>query len=80
VQDRLKYVEHLKKMLDWFKVLDEIDLKDYKPFIHSGFHKLLLREDKILQFKEENKIIKNFPEKIDRFLKAFSPIKESKKR
>lgn len=79
-QERTKYVEYLKRMLDWFKVLDELDLEDYKPFIHLGFHKLSLREDKILEFKEQNKIIENFPEKIDRFLKAFSPIKEFKKR
>jgi aspartyl-tRNA(Asn)/glutamyl-tRNA(Gln) amidotransferase subunit C len=80
IKDKKKYVEHIEKMLNFFKILDEIDLKNYKPFIHSGFNKLNLREDKVLEFNNRDKIIKNFPDKIQDFLKAFSPIKEIKKK
>ncbi|MEO0262250.1 MAG: Asp-tRNA(Asn)/Glu-tRNA(Gln) amidotransferase subunit GatC [candidate division WOR-3 bacterium] len=80
LKDKRKYIEHIQKMLDFFKTLDEIDLKNYKPFIHSGFHKLYLRKDEGIEFKEKERIIENFPEKIERFLRAFSPIKEFKKK
>lgn len=80
IENKEKYVKHIERMLNFFRVLDEIDLKDYKPFIHSGFNKLFLRKDEIIEFKEKERIIENFPDKIDKFLKVFSPIKEFKKK
>ena len=80
IKDKEKYVKHIEKMLNFFKTLDEIDLKNYKPFIHSGWSKLSLRKDKVIEFKDKERIIENFPDKIDNFLKVFSPIKEFKKK
>lgn len=80
IENKEKYIKHIERMLDFFKILDEIDLKNYKPFIHSGFNKLHLRKDEILEFENKEKIIENFPEKIEKFLKVFSPIKEFKKK
>ncbi|MEO0275483.1 MAG: Asp-tRNA(Asn)/Glu-tRNA(Gln) amidotransferase subunit GatC [candidate division WOR-3 bacterium] len=80
LKDKKKYIQHIQKMLEFFKILDEIDLKNYKPFIHSGFNKLHLRKDKPVDFENRERIIENFPEKIENFLRAFSPIKEFKRK
>lgn len=80
IQEKEKYVEHLKRMLEWCRVLDELDLEKYRPFIHSGLNRLKLREDIPIKFENTDKIIENFPERIERYLRAFSPIKEIKKK
>lgn len=80
IENKEKYIKHIERMLEFFKVLDEIDLKNYKPFIHSGFNKLFLRKDEVIEFEGKERILENFPDKIDKFLKVLSPIKEFKKK
>ena len=67
-----KYATELSDILGFVEKLDEADTDGIEPIAHITGAKNVVREDKIIEYSEETKdnIIKNFPEKKDRFDKV----------
>jgi len=67
-----KYSTELSDILGFVEKLNEVDTKNIEPIAHITGAKNVVREDKIIEYSEETKdnIIKNFPEKKDRFDKV----------
>ncbi len=69
-----KYLEHFSKILEFFKKIDELDLRDEKPFFYLEHLRTDLREDKVFDFKDKELLFKNSPFKKGNFLVTESPI------
>jgi len=58
-----------QKILNFFNLLKKVELKEeenfYLPWLKGKF-----REDEIKEFQEKDLILKNFPEKEGKYLKA----------
>ncbi|MDI6777583.1 MAG: Asp-tRNA(Asn)/Glu-tRNA(Gln) amidotransferase subunit GatC [Patescibacteria group bacterium] len=67
-----KYLKELSDILGFVEKLNEADTDGIEPIAHITDAKNETREDKIIEYSEETKtgIIKNFPEKKDRFDKV----------
>jgi len=73
-EERSKYDEHFSRMIDFFKKIDELDLKDEKPFFYLEHLKTELRKDKITEFKDKKSLYDNSPEFKGSFFITESPI------
>jgi aspartyl-tRNA(Asn)/glutamyl-tRNA(Gln) amidotransferase subunit C len=67
-----KYSKELSDILGFVEKLNEADTDVVEPIAHITGAKNVIREDKIVEYSDETKenIIKNFPEKKDRFDKV----------
>jgi len=67
-----KYSTELSAVLGFVEKLNEADTEGVEPIAHISGAKNVTREDKVIEASSEtkNKIIKNFPEKKDRFDKV----------
>jgi aspartyl-tRNA(Asn)/glutamyl-tRNA(Gln) amidotransferase subunit C len=67
-----KYSSELSDILGFVEKLNEADTAGVEPIAHITGAKNVMREDKIIEYSKETKenIIKNFPEKKDRFNKV----------
>ena len=67
-----KYSKELSDILGFVEKLNEADTENVEPIAHITGAENITREDKIIEYSEEtkNNIIKNFPEKKDRFDKV----------
>jgi len=67
-----KYSQELSDILGFVEKLNEADTENVEPIAHITGAKNAAREDKIVEYSDETKdaIIKNFPEKKDRFDKV----------
>lgn len=57
-----KYSDNVKKILEHFEKLNELDTKDIEPTSHTIDSTSRLREDDIVIFKSAGDITKLFPE------------------
>lgn len=66
-----KLNQDLNDILNYVKKIDELDLKNIEPLTNI-IEKLELREDEIIERNKEEreKILNNFPEKKDNYLKV----------
>jgi len=71
-QEAEKYSKELSAILDFVEKLKEAETEEIEPIAHIAGAKNVTREDKIIEALSEtkDKIIKNFPEKKDRFDKV----------
>jgi len=71
-QESEKYSKELSDILGFVEKLNEADTDGFEPIAHITGAKNITREDKVLEYSDEAKenIIKNFPEKKDRFDKV----------
>jgi len=69
-----KFKEHFSRMLDFFRKIDELDLKDEKPFFYLEHLKTELRKDKVIEFKDKKLLYDNSPEFKGGFFVTESPI------
>ena len=67
-----KYSTELSDILGFVEKLNEADTEDIEPIAHITGAKNVTRGDKVVEYSDETKdnIIKNFPEKKDRFDKV----------
>ncbi len=67
-----KYSKELSDILGFVEKLNEAETDDIEPIAHITGAKNVTREDRVIEYSEETKdnIIKNFPEKKDRFDKV----------
>jgi len=67
-----KYSKELSDILGFVEKLNEADTGDVEPIAHITGAKNITREDRVIKCSDETKksIIKNFPEKKDRFNKV----------
>jgi aspartyl-tRNA(Asn)/glutamyl-tRNA(Gln) amidotransferase subunit C len=67
-----KYSRELSDILGFVEKLNELDLEGVESVGHITGAKNVIREDKVIETDEEQKenIIKNFPEKKERFDKV----------
>lgn len=73
-KEKEKYLESFSKILDFFKKIDELYLKEEKPFFYLEHLKTDLREDKFSDFKDKELLFKNSPLKKGNFFVTESPI------
>jgi aspartyl-tRNA(Asn)/glutamyl-tRNA(Gln) amidotransferase subunit C len=64
--DKLK--EDMEKMLDYFKMIDSVDLSEIEETIYVQDLKNILRKDEVKEFSEQKMIVDNFPEEDGNFL------------
>ncbi len=57
-----KFSHDLSSILDWIKLLEEVDITDVSPTTRVTGAINVSREDRILDFKEKDAIIKLFPQ------------------
>ena len=71
-QEAEKYSTELSDILGFVEKLNEADTEGVNPIAHITGAKKVTREDKVVEYSDETKenIIKNFPEKKDRFNKV----------
>jgi aspartyl-tRNA(Asn)/glutamyl-tRNA(Gln) amidotransferase subunit C len=71
-QEAEKYSKELSDILGFVEKLNKADTERIEPIAHITGAQNVIREDKIIEYSEETKdnIIKNFPEKKDRFDKV----------
>jgi aspartyl-tRNA(Asn)/glutamyl-tRNA(Gln) amidotransferase subunit C len=69
-----KYSKELSDILGFVEKLNEANTEKIEPIAHITGAQNVMREDKVIEYSEEIKdnIIKNFPEKKDRFDKVRS--------
>jgi len=67
-----KYSHELSDILGFVEKLNEAGTEGVEPISHITGAKNILREDKVVEYSDETKenIIKNFPEKKERFDKV----------
>ena len=67
-----KYSKELSDILVFVEKLNEADTEGVEPIAHITGAKNVIRDDKVVEYDDEtkNNIIKNFPEKKDRFDKV----------
>jgi len=67
-----KYATELSDILGFVEKLNEANTEGVEPIAHITGAKNILREDKVVEYSDETKenIIKNFPEKKERFDKV----------
>lgn len=67
-----KYSKELSDILGFVEKLNEADTKNIEPIAHITGAKNVTREDRVVESSADTKngIIKNFPEKKDRFNKV----------
>ncbi len=73
-KEEKKYFEHFPKIIDFFKKIDELDLKDEKPFFYLEHLKTELRKDNPEEFENKELIFKNSPKFKGNFFITESPI------
>ena len=71
-KDLEKLSHDLSAVLDQIDQLKELDVTDVEPMAHITGMKDVIREDKIDEFEETEKIVDLFPEKKDRYNKVKS--------
>jgi aspartyl-tRNA(Asn)/glutamyl-tRNA(Gln) amidotransferase subunit C len=67
-----KYSKELSDILGFVEKLNEANTEGIEPIAHITGAKNMTREDRVVEYSEDTKngIIKNFPEKKDRFDKV----------
>ena len=73
-EETAKIQKELSKILDYFKLIQEVDVSGIKPTYYPLAQKNVLREDKAVPFDPElnERLIDAFPEKEKRRLKVKS--------
>jgi len=73
-KDIEKYQNELSGILDYFKKLDELDVKDVEPIGHITGMQNIFRSDSQadIELSEKEAIIKNVPESKDGYIKVKS--------
>ncbi|GIW66915.1 MAG: hypothetical protein KatS3mg095_0813 [Candidatus Parcubacteria bacterium] len=74
-----KFLKDLNNILNYIDEIKKIDLSNFEPLIGGFIQKLELREDKIIESDEEtkNKIINQFPDKENNYLRVPKIISKS---
>ena len=62
--EKEKFAEELGDILNYIEKLDELDTKNVKPTAYPVPLKNVLREDKVGESLEQEKVLKNAPDKI----------------
>ena len=71
-KDLEKFSHDLSAVLDWIDQLKELDVENVEPTAHITGMDDIVREDKVEEFSNTEKIIDLFPEKEDRYDKVKS--------
>jgi aspartyl/glutamyl-tRNA(Asn/Gln) amidotransferase C subunit len=68
------FVLNFKKMVEFFKKIDGLNLEDEEPFIFIEHLRTYLRDDFVKEFAFKSKLFNNAPLVKDRFFVTKSPI------
>ena len=58
----------MQKMLDYFAIIDSVDLSEVEETVYFQDLKNILRKDEVKEFSDKEQIIANFPEEDSNFL------------
>jgi aspartyl-tRNA(Asn)/glutamyl-tRNA(Gln) amidotransferase subunit C len=67
--EEVKLLKDLQEILNYFQELQKIDITDVEPMVGAPGAKNVFREDAAKKNKTIKKLIENFPEKENSFLK-----------
>ncbi len=74
VENKEEHLFYFEKIIEFFKKIDELDLKEEKPFFYLEHLKTDLRKDEEKRFEEIKLLFKNSPELKGNFFVIESPI------
>lgn len=71
-KERKKMEKELAKILDYFKLLDQIDLSQTPPLFYALSVKNVMRQDKVERFpvREREKLLNQAPAREGRYIKV----------
>lgn len=69
-EEKEKFGKELNSILEYFKVIDEIDVKSVEPTYHIIGIKNVVREDKVKKSLEQKEALGNAPKKEKGYFKA----------
>lgn len=64
-EEATRYTEHLNKMVDYVKCLDEVDTDGVEPMTHAIELKNVMRDDEPKQWITQEQALKNAPDHED---------------
>jgi aspartyl-tRNA(Asn)/glutamyl-tRNA(Gln) amidotransferase subunit C len=68
--EKMLFTEQFNEILDFFKIIDNVDTKDLEPTYHVLGLTNISREDEIIDSLSTQEALKNVPKKEKNFLKA----------
>lgn len=73
-----KFLKDIQKILAYVNEIQDLDLREFEPLIGGAVQYLFLREDvkRIIPEEVKRKIIEQFPEKVNNYLKVPKIIKK----
>lgn len=71
-EERNKYAIDLARILDYFQKLEQVDTEDIVSIAQITGLRDIIREDAIVVFDNQEEILRNSPDKKDKFLKVKS--------
>lgn len=71
-EEKEQYAKDLARILDYFKKLERADTEDVTPIAQITNLRNIVRQDKGIDFKDKEIIIRNSPEQKDNFIKVKS--------
>ena len=69
-EEKENFTKQLGAIIDYIEKLKELDTKNVPPTAHPFFSKSVLREDKAVAFDDTESILKNAPDREERFFKV----------
>ncbi|QTA37119.1 Asp-tRNA(Asn)/Glu-tRNA(Gln) amidotransferase subunit GatC [Thermosipho ferrireducens] len=69
IDDVELFKREMQKIVDYFEILSELDVSDETPMYNPIETPTTLRGNDVICFENTEKIIQNFPEKEERFIK-----------
>jgi len=70
-----KMGKELSSILDYFKLLQKLDVSDIKPAFETGESKNVMREDKAEKYKDVDEIIEQTPQTKNGYVKVKEVLK-----
>ena len=64
------YASEMDKILEYFKIISEVDTDDIEPLTHITSQHNITREDSVEECIENKKIIDNCPESFGQYIKV----------
>lgn len=71
-EEKEQYAKDLARILDYFKKLERVDTEDVTPIAQITNLRNIVRQDKGIDFKDKEIILRNSPEQKDNFIKVKS--------
>lgn len=69
-KDADKYIDRAERVIEYFKILNELDTSKTEPTSHAVESACLLREDKVVTFDRSDEIMGQAPQVEKQFIKV----------